>query len=107
MRDVQRSCDLYQSHLILSVQLKLLHVYNLISVYTSLTMLCFIHQQNKKQNKNKKLSKHGRRSEAAVLIHKSEMSFVTHIECEHDNMICFKFAKDAVGSDRDLPIISI
>ena len=35
------------------------------------------------------------------------MSFVTHIECEHDNMICFKLAKDAVGSYRDLLIISV
>ena len=35
------------------------------------------------------------------------MSFVTHIECERDNMICFKLAKDAAGSDRDLLIISV
>ena len=42
-----------------------------------------------------------------MLIHKTVMSFVTHMECEHDNMICFKLAKDAVGSDRDLLIISV
>ena len=35
------------------------------------------------------------------------MPRVTHIECEHDNMICFKLAKDAVGSDIDLLIISV
>ena len=35
------------------------------------------------------------------------MSFVIHIECEHDNMICFNLAKDAVGSNGDLLIISV
>ena len=56
----------------------------------------------------KKLSKHGRRSGGvAVLIHKTVMPLVTHIQCEHDNMIRFKLAKDAVGSDRDLLIISV
>ena len=40
-------------------------------------------------------------------MHKTVMSFVTHIECEHDNINCFKLAKDAVGSDRDLLIICV
>ena len=57
---------------------------------------------------NKKLSKHGRRSgSVAFLIHKTVMSLVIHIECEHDKLIWFKLAKDAVGSDRDLLIISV
>ena len=81
--------------------MKILHIYGLISVYTSLTALCFIRQQTK-------LSKQGRRSAGvAVLMHKTVMSFVTSIECEHDSINCFKLAKDAVGSDRDLLIICV
>ena len=62
----------------------------------------------RKKKKRDKLSKHGRRSGgAAALIHKTVMSFVSHMESEHDNMICFMLAKDAVDSDRDLLIMSV
>ena len=83
----------------------------------TLLWLCYVSFSSKTKNKKqknksnktttKKVSKHGRRSGGvAVLIHKTVMSFVTHIDCEHD-IICFKLAKDAVGSDRDLLIISV
>ena len=62
----------------------------------------------KKKKRKKKKSKPGRRPRGVVvLMYKTAMSFVTHIKCEHDNMICFKLAEDVVGSDVDLLIISV
>ena len=44
------------------------------------------------------LSRRGRKSGGvAVLVRKSLMQFVTSVECDYDNMICFKLSKDRLG----------
>ena len=76
--------------------------------YTSLCCFSFTPPPHPPPEKNKQNNKRARRSGGvAVLIHKTVISLVTHIESEHDNMICFKLAKDAVGSGRDLLFISV
>ena len=56
----------------------------------------------------KKNSRRGRKSDGvAVLVRKSLMQFVTCVECDYDNMICFKLCKDRLGLDRDLLFVSL
>ena len=56
----------------------------------------------------KKLSRRGRKSGGvAVLVRKSLMQFVTCVECDYENMICFKLCKDRLGIDRDLLFVSL
>ena len=56
----------------------------------------------------KKLSRRGRKSGGvAVLVRKSLMQFLTCVECDYDNMICFKLSKDRLGIDRDLLFVSL
>ena len=35
------------------------------------------------------------------------MQFVTCVECDYDQMICFKLCKDRLGIDRDLLFVSL
>ena len=56
----------------------------------------------------KKLSRRGRMSGGvAVLVRKSFMQFLTCVECDYDNMICFKLSKDRLGIDSDLLFVSL
>ena len=55
-----------------------------------------------------KLSVRGRRSGGvAVLIRKTLLPYMTRIECNCDNTICFKISKDLLGLDKDLLFVSL
>lgn len=55
-----------------------------------------------------KLSKRGRRSGGvAIFCKKTVMPFVTHIDCEHDNMICIRISKEVINIDKDILFVSI
>ena len=55
-----------------------------------------------------KLSLRGRRSGGvAVLIRKTFLPYITRIECNCDNTICFKISKDLLGLDKDLLFVSL
>eukprot|EP00745_Piridium_sociabile_P042578 TRINITY_DN86055_c0_g1_i1.p2 TRINITY_DN86055_c0_g1~~TRINITY_DN86055_c0_g1_i1.p2 ORF type:complete len:150 (+),score=3.06 TRINITY_DN86055_c0_g1_i1:949-1398(+) len=55
-----------------------------------------------------KLSRRGRRSGGvAVFVKKNLLPYITHVACEHDNMICIQISKDLVCLDKDILYVSV